>query len=201
MLRVGFWWSAAARERCACVWACLRRGAAVSGSARRQTARGGAGALPASGWRVCTGCPDARAVAPAFGTLAPGGGGLGAAGAGLNAPWEGFARRRTAITSELPYPGRRAPRRLQAIHAASARCGARLGAPAARRGGFWVGAASELSRASILQLMHLLSLYPPVRHAGRLPLWRAPTMATGVKKLAEVRCQRLWLDASVATRH
>ena len=120
-LRVGFWRSALLVKGAARVWVCLRRGAAVLGSARRQTARGGVGKAPASGWRVCTGWCDARAAAPALGTLAPGGGGLGTVGAGLNAPWEGFARRRgagAAFASELPYPGRRAPRRLQAV-----RCG------------------------------------------------------------------------------
>ena len=141
-LRVGFWWSARLVKGAARVWACLRLGAAVSGSARRQSARGGAGALPASGWRLCTGCRDARAAAPALRTLAPGGGGLGAAGAGLNAPWEAFEHRCDAgatLASELPYPGRSAPRRLQAVRAARERCGARLGVAAARRGGCSVG--------------------------------------------------------------
>ena len=142
-LRVGFWWSARLVKGAARVWMCLRRGAAVSGSARLGAARGGAGTLPASGWRVCTGCSGARAAGPALGSLAPGGGGLGAAGAGLMPPWEAFVRRRgagAAFASELPYPARRAPRRLQAVCAASARCGAHLGVPAARRGGFGVGA-------------------------------------------------------------
>ena len=110
--------------------------------ARRQSARGGAGALPASGWCVCTGCSGARAVSPAFGGLAPGGGGLGAAGAGLNAPWEGFARRRgagAAFASELPYPSRRRVD-FRRTAAASERCVARLDVPTARRGGFRVGA-------------------------------------------------------------
>jgi hypothetical protein len=121
-LRVGFWWSARLVKGAARSWVGLPRGAAVSRSAWRQTAWGGAGALPAalpaSGWRVCTCCRDARAAAPALGGLAPGGGGLSAAGAGLNAPWEGFAQRRdagAAFVSELPYPGRRAPRRPQAV--------------------------------------------------------------------------------------
>ena len=44
------------------------------------------------------------------------------------------------LTSDLPYPGRRAPRRLQAVCTTPSRCGARLGVPAARRGGSRVGA-------------------------------------------------------------
>ncbi len=75
------------------VWVRLRCGAAVSRSARRRTARGGAGALPASGWCACTGSRDARAASLTLGTLAPGGGRLGSAGVGLMAPWEGSAGR------------------------------------------------------------------------------------------------------------
>jgi hypothetical protein len=59
------------------------------------------------------------------------------------AQWEGFARRDGAghpLVSELLYPDRRALRRLQAVSASRERCGARLGAPAARHGSFGVGA-------------------------------------------------------------
>jgi hypothetical protein len=43
-LRVGPWWSALLVKGAARVWVCLRLGAALSGSAQRRTARGGAGA-------------------------------------------------------------------------------------------------------------------------------------------------------------
>ncbi len=47
------------------------------------------------------------------------------------------------LASELPYPGRRASCRLQAVSAAPKMCGARLGVPVARRGSFGLGAASD----------------------------------------------------------
>ena len=107
------------------VWVCLRLGAAVLGSARRQTARGRVGTLahtPASGWRVCIGSGGARAAALALRALTPGPVGLGLAGAGLDAPWEACAAARHGCyfgaSEPLPFPGRRAPRRLQAV-----RCG------------------------------------------------------------------------------
>ncbi len=66
------------------VWVCLRRGTALSlsVSARLGAALGGAGALPASSWCVCTGSRRVRATAMALGTLAPVRGGFGAACAG-----------------------------------------------------------------------------------------------------------------------
>ena len=120
-LRVGFWWSARLVKGAARVWVCLRRGAAVLGSARASKERRGAEGCnpPASSWRVCTASRCLRAAAPALGTLAPGGGGLDAAGSGLDALWAGFAGRGnwqlSPLASELPYPDRRAPRRLQAV--------------------------------------------------------------------------------------
>ncbi len=45
------------------------------------------------------------------------------------------------LATELPYPDRRAPRRFLVVRAARTRCGARLGVPVARRGGFRAGAA------------------------------------------------------------
>ncbi len=118
----------------------LRFGAApraVRGCARRGA---GQGQTQASGWCVCTVSGGAHAAALALDTLAPGEGGLGAAGAGLDAPLEGFAAWVPPLASELPYPGRRAPRRLQAVSTACERCGARLGV---RRGCSGVGAASD----------------------------------------------------------
>ena len=55
----------------------------------------------------------------------------------------GVSGRVPPLVTELPYPDRRAPRRLQAVRAARKRCGARLGVPAARRGCSGVGAASR----------------------------------------------------------
>ena len=87
------------------VWGVPAARCGCYGSARRWTARGGAGALPASGLHLCTGSRGSRAGALALGTLAPGWGGLDAAGAVLLAPWEGFAHRCEAsatCASELP---------------------------------------------------------------------------------------------------
>ena len=50
------------------------------------------------------------------------------------------------LASELPYLARRAPRRFLVVRAARERCGARLGAPAARRGSFGLCAASDRVR-------------------------------------------------------
>ncbi len=72
-LRVGFRWSARLVKGAARAWVCLWLGAALSGSARRCAVRGGSGALPASGWLVCTGSRGARAAALGPWALAAGG--------------------------------------------------------------------------------------------------------------------------------
>ena len=177
---------------------CLRRGAAVTGSARRRTARGGAGALPASGCgRVCTGCRDARAAAPALGTLAPGGGGLGAAGAGLMAPWEAFAHRcdaGAAFASEgNPEPWQERARRVGFWRsaAASSRCGARLGVAAARRGGFGVGAASDGARRGVQTLRRAVgvcALAAAARALLRRLSGRLRRVGAGSARLARAGC-------------
>jgi len=120
-LRFGFWWSARLVKGAARAWVCLRLGAAVIGSARRQAAWGGAGVhsgerLVCVHWfprrvRCYAGSQDACA-----GWERAGHGwrrGLGA--------WEGFAERGGChscdTVTELPYLGRRAPRRSQAVRA------------------------------------------------------------------------------------
>jgi hypothetical protein len=86
------------------VWVRLRRGTALSVSAQRGAALGGAGALLASGWCVCTGSRRARAAALALGTLAPVRGGFCAACVRLDAPWEAFAAWvPPPLASESPY--------------------------------------------------------------------------------------------------
>jgi hypothetical protein len=57
-LRVGFWSSARLVKGAARPWVCLRLGAAVLGSARRRTARGGG--VQASGERLACAAPAAR---------------------------------------------------------------------------------------------------------------------------------------------
>ena len=148
-LRVGFWWSARLLEGAARVRVCLRRGAAVAGSARWRTARGGG--VQASGerlacvhWlarlaRCCAGSRDACA-------------GWGLAGRG----WRGAqcaleslcATTRRGCRLRLSCPTLAGARRVDTRRsaAAPARCGARLGVLAARRGGFGVGAASVGAR-------------------------------------------------------
>ncbi len=61
-LRVGPWWSARLVKGAARVWVCLRLGAALSGSAQRRTAVGGAPHTPASGFGWCALAPSARAL-------------------------------------------------------------------------------------------------------------------------------------------
>jgi len=92
-LRVGFWWSAAARERCG-----ARLGVPVArrGGFRVGAASAGAGRGKRTSVRVCTGSYGARTAAPALGTLAPGGDGLGAADAGSWRPGKTFAGRNMA---------------------------------------------------------------------------------------------------------
>ena len=78
----------------------------------------------------------AHALVLAHWVLAPGQGGLGAVTRGSRPPWEGLAQRSDAgatMESELPYPGRSAPRRLRAVNSLRRRCVARLGLPAVRR--------------------------------------------------------------------
>jgi len=65
--------------------------------------------------------------------------------------------------SELPYPGRRSPRRLQAASAARERCGARLDVPVARRGSFGLGA-EHRSISSISPSLSLLCLLSDSYH-------------------------------------
>ena len=63
--RVGFWSSAQLVKGAACVCVCLRRGAAVSGSARTCAARGGAGALRSGEQLACSRCLSIGACAAA----------------------------------------------------------------------------------------------------------------------------------------
>ncbi len=150
------------------------------GSARLFWARRGVGrrgaegsSAPGSGWRVCTGSRVARAAALALGALAPGGGGIGAAGAGLKRPLRGVAAWVPPLVSELPYPARRAPHRFLVVCAARERCGACLGVPAARRGSFGLGAASDgarRGRRTLRRSVGLCALAPGAR-AAPLALW------------------------------
>ncbi len=104
-------------------------------------------------------------------------------------PLQTGAVRVPLLVSELPYPGRRAPRRLQAVHAVFLRCGAYLGVPAAQGCCFGVGAASDGTgrRGACLRRGRLACVHWLPRRARRCAgsrdacAWRGPA---GLARLA-----------------
>ena len=147
-LRVGDWWSARLLSGAARVWACLRRGAAVSGSARRRTARGGVVQASGERLRMCVHwfprrarcCAGSRDACAGWGRAGRGWSGARCALESLRA-----ALRRGCHPWRLNCPTLAGARRVDSRRSAAARerCGARLGVPAARRSCSGVGAASN----------------------------------------------------------
>ena len=197
-LRVDFRWSARLVKGAARVLVRLRCGAAVAGSARRQMARGRAGALPASGWRACTCSRGARAASLALGTLAPGGGWLGSAVAVS-------ARRQTARggAGSLPASGWRCvpwlPRRARCCAGSRDDCAWR-----GRAGRGWRGARCALGRLCRL-MVHKFRCHPwplncpSLTRALRIGSWWSARLVKGAARTCV--CLRLCLAGCHTNGH
>jgi hypothetical protein len=173
----------AARERCG---ACLgvlaaRRGSNGLGAAGRGVWRARRTLRRAVG--VCAQVPAARALLRlVVGRSRRAGAGWARLTRGSIRPWKALrgsaATGCLCVVSELPYPGRRAPRRFLVVRAALSRCGACLCVClrlcAFRWGRHGVGRTSSADLALLLRAVSVSALAPPDGQARALSWHVAP---------------------------
>jgi hypothetical protein len=173
----------AARERCDARLGvpAARRGSFGLGAALDGAGRGRRTLRRAVGWSALA--PAARALLRLVSGRLRLTGRLDACCAGLMRPCAGLVR----PGSELPYPGRLTPRRFLVVRAARERCGARLGVPAARRGSFGLGAASDgarRGRRTLRRAVGVCALAPATRALQRFLSGRLRLAGAGWARLA-----------------